>query len=337
MLFIRKSLISDSYKLVFGFAVFAAVALLSDPAFAAACKTKGTLGGLICNTVNNFDDFPGIFTATSYLFGLVLGFMGIMKLKEHVESPNQVDIWDPMKRFIAGGAFFTLPFIANVVWYTIAADDGTYTANDYNTGGVSGDGLDAMLVRLMSDIWEPMQFIMLGFCYLAGIILIMIGISRLLKTEREGARGPMGFGTIMTFIVAGVLLSLNTSLGAAVTTIFDGNGKNAAFLTYAIDGDAKKHAEAVIGAIMAFVAVLGWISFIRGFFIMRGVAEGNQQASAMAGVTHILGGAVAVNLGAFIEAVQKTLQIDKYGLEIKGAFLDPQYIEPYLTAVTSFA
>jgi hypothetical protein len=284
----------------------------------------GTLGQLICNTLASFENTPGLLSGASYLFGIILGFLGIWKLKEHVESPNSVPIWDPIKRFIAGGAFLALPWIIDAAYVTITGEAsplGILTGSDFNTDGVSGGGLDALLVALIGNIWQPMQGIMTGFAWLAGLILIIIGISRLLRSEQEGPRGPMGIGTIMTFLVAGVLLSLNNVLGAAVFSIFrtgSGASQNDATLTYTdgMSAAAAGHADAVIGAIMAFVAILGWISFIRGFFIMRGVAEGNSQASMMAGVTHIIGGAVAVNLGGFIEAVQVTLGITNYGLTI---------------------
>jgi len=275
----------------------------------------GTLGGMICNVIKSSSTLPGLFTGLSYFMGLILGFMGIMKLKEHVEIPNQVQIWDPMKRFIAGGAFFALPMVFEVLYNTVAYGIDAFTGSDYNSGGASGGGLDAMMVALIGDIWKPMEGLFYGFCYLAAIILVMIGISRLLKTEQEGPRGPTGIGTIMTFLVAGALFSIDKIMGATQFSIFTdlgGRGLNYAQLAYTSGMSAAEvgHAEAVIAAIMAFVAIIGWISFIRGFFIMRSVAEGSSQASMMAGMTHILGGALAVNLGAVLEAVQTTLGID---------------------------
>ena len=61
--------------------------------------------------------------------------------------------------------------------------------------------------------------------------------------------------------------------------------------------------------------ILGWISFIRGWFILRDVAEGNQQASMMAAMTHIFGGALAVNLGPVLNAVQETFGLTAVGIE----------------------
>jgi len=135
------------------------------------------------------------------------------------------------------------------------------------------------------------------------------------------------------FLTGGILLSINSILGAAVNSVFQTGAENSAALTYTegLDGVAG-NANAVIGAVMAFVAILGWISFIRGFFIMKDVAHGNGQASAMAGITHIIGGAVAVNLGGLINAVQNTLGITDYGLTISA--VDPSTIEAYMTTVT---
>lgn len=321
-----------------GASIFALTLLLGS--FATEAMAAGApansgvgLGALIGQTVNSFSDVPGMLAGLAYLFGIILGFMGIMKLKAHVENPTQIEIWDPLKRFIAGGAFFSLPTIFSAVVNTVSKDSEVIKASgNYNTGDASGAGLDAKMVALVQDIWEPLHYMFVWFGYLAGFILILIGISRLLKTEQEGARGPMGLGTIMTFLVAGVLLSLNKILGAAVNSIFASDVKVSGVLNYTagMDPTAIGHANAVIGALVAFVALIGWISFIRGFFIMRGVAEGNSQVSMMAGVTHIIGGAIAVNLGAFINAVQATLGITGYGMTFSSA-------EPYLTSVTFFA
>lgn len=330
MFIFKNSITKTLVKYLPALVLFGFIIIFTDSAWAA--DSGQTLGGVIKNTVKSFQNTPGLLSGLSYLFGIILGFMGILKLKDHVENPNQTQIWDPVKRFIAGGAFLALPTMIDAVYNTVAKNGKTLSGSDFNTGGVSGAGLDAKLVALMKDIWGPAQSLFVGFGYLAGLILLLIGISRLLKTEQEGPRGPMGLGTIITFIVAGVLLSLNKILGATVNSVFNSGAKNKAALSYkdGMDAAAQGHANAVIGAAMAFVAVIGWISFIRGFFIMRGVAEGNSQASAMAGITHIIGGAIAVNLGAFIEAVQNTLGITEYGLTISS-------LDAYVTSVTFLA
>ena len=161
-----KGLLSLS---IFAFAMVVA----SSNAFA---QDSQSLGTVINNTVQSLSTVPGLLAGLSYLFGIVLGFMGIMKLKDHVESPNQTQIWDPIKRFLAGGMFLALPTMLEAVINTVSKDIDVIEGSDFNTGGVSGTGLDAKLVALMTDIWGPLQYLFTAFGYLAGIILILIGI-----------------------------------------------------------------------------------------------------------------------------------------------------------------
>lgn len=276
-----------------------------------------TLGGIIQNVIDSTSSIPGAIAGLCYLAGLIFGFHAVLKLKDHVESPNNVPIWDPIKRFLTGGGFFALPFVADVVRKTVAGND---NGDGYSGGGFSGEpsgqGLDAMIVALMQDIFLPAQWLFGWFGYLAGLIFVVIGISRLMKSEQDGPRGPAGFGTLMTFIIAGALFSLNSMIAFINASLFgDDSLKTNGVLAYT-DGlaGASDHIHAVISAIIAFSILIGWISLLRGFFIVRGVSEGNSQASMMAAVTHIIGGVLAINLGGVINAVQKTLGITEYGI-----------------------
>lgn len=306
-------------------ALAAAVSLaMAQPVWAAAMPLGGdTMGTVINNTVSSSSRLPSLLAALSYLFGIVLGAMAIAKIIEHVQSPQQVPIWDALKRFLAGGAFFALPYVITAAYNTMTG--GTMEALEmtrFNRDGVTESGLDAMVVRFVGDIFVPMQYLLRGFTYLAGIVLIMIGISRLLKSAQEGPRGPGGLGTIMTFITAGALFSFHQMLGGWVGSLFgEAQTLNYANLQYTggMEDTEVAHVHAVISGVIAFVAILGWISFIRGWFIIRDVAEGSHQASLMAGMTHLFGGALAVNLGGVINAVQDTLDIGAYGVNFAAS------------------
>jgi hypothetical protein len=179
-------------------------------------------------------------------------------------------------------------------------------------------GLDGALYCMMTDLTGPIHNVLNFFSFVAGMIFIMVGISRLMKSAQDGARGPGGMGTFMTFIAGGALISYNEFIRAFTGTFFS----NPLTLTYAnlkytkgMSPDEAIHAHTVISAIMKFMIIVGLISFVRGIFIVRNVAEGNGQASIMAGVTHLVGGALAVNLGPLLSAVQATLGITGYGIE----------------------
>ncbi len=276
-----------------------------------------TLGGVIENTMESASLVPGLFTGMAYLFGLVLGALGIAKLYEHVQNPGQVPIWDSLKRFLAGGAFFALPIVLEASYNTVAAGIEAAAETGFNTPGVSSGGLDTMVARLMADIYDPMGYMLGGFVYLAGILLILIGIMRQLKTMQDGVKGPGGIGTIMTFLVGGALLSLGPMMGAWSTSMFGTNmivTSGELQYTQGMTAEEVNHVHTVISAVIAFMMVVGWVSFIRGFFIIRAVSEGESNASLMAGMTHLFGGALAVNLGPVLNAIQTTLQISGYGL-----------------------
>ncbi len=62
---------------------------------------------------------PGLLTALSYLFGVLLGVLGVMKIKDHVENPSQTPLKDGAIRLAAGGALFALPIIYDAMFNTV--------------------------------------------------------------------------------------------------------------------------------------------------------------------------------------------------------------------------
>lgn len=276
-----------------------------------------TMGDVIANTVFSGDELPFLLSAICYMIGCTLGVMGIIKLYEHVNDPRQTQLSEGVKRFLAGGGLLALPMVVEAVYNTM--NPGNINAVSYSafSGTTTGAGLDSMMASLMNDIHDPLMFAMNAFCYMAGLILVVVGILRLLKTSQEGPRGPGGAGTLMTFIVAGALLSVDAMMGAWSSSMFASSDvANTSVLAYSggLTGDEEEHILGVISTILIFMMILGWVSFIRGWFILRDVAEGNHNASLMAGITHLLGGALAVNLGPLMNAVQETLGLTAYGV-----------------------
>lgn len=275
-----------------------------------------TVDVVICNLVNGTEAFPSFLVMAAYVFGIFLAVWGILKLRDHVLAPQQTPIWDGVMRLLAAGGFFALPYIVQTAHQTLTAGLGAF--QDSGTAGtVSAGGLDAVMVDFVESIFAPMTVLLNMFGLVAGMILVMIAISRLMKSVQEGPRGPGGIGTIMTFIAGGALISFMPMVTSFSGSLFGaGNVETIPALQYTtgMDPDVINHSHAVISAIIRFMIVLGLISFARGVFIVRGVAEGNSQASLMAGITHLVGGALAVNLGPLVNAVQTTLGLETYGI-----------------------
>lgn len=162
----------------------------------------------------------------------------------------------------------------------------------------------------LQSLYKPINI----FCYIAGAFLGMRGITRLIN-HNPGPQSATSFGTWATFFTCGALLSMPHLL-ASVTNSF-GMGDNYNNIigfsrTNITDEDLRRNMNLIVTACVTFIQIVGVIAFIRGFFVLRAVADGNSQVSPMAGFTHIIGGALAVNLGPLIMVIMNSLGMTGY-------------------------
>lgn len=284
----------------------------------------GGLGYVACQLVNFSTGVPSFLEAVSYIFGIVLAVWGLIKIRDYVLNIGQTSIWEGVARLLAAGAFFAMPYVSEVMRSSVSDGMVIGSVTGYGGGLTCGGGgggtysLDVVVGCFMQDMMAPLHVLFNFFAWIAGLVFIMIGISRLMKSSQEGARAPGGIGTLTTFFIGGILISYNAIVGAVSSSFFgDAVTETTAALSYTKGMTAAEvaHVHIVSEAIIQFMIVVGLISFIRGWFIMRDVAEGNQQASLMAGTTHILAGALAVNLGPLLNAVQATLNVGAVGMK----------------------
>lgn len=73
------------------------------------------------NITDSISELPGLITGVSYLMGMLLGVVGILKVKDHVENPSQTPLKDGAVRLAAGGALFGLPIVFESMQSTIGA------------------------------------------------------------------------------------------------------------------------------------------------------------------------------------------------------------------------
>ena len=76
-------------------------------------------GSIAKNITESVSDLPGLLSALAYLFGILLGVLGILKIKDHVENPAQTQLKDGAIRLAAGGALFALPILFESMLNTI--------------------------------------------------------------------------------------------------------------------------------------------------------------------------------------------------------------------------
>ncbi len=76
------------------------------------------------NITQSMQDIPGLVSSVSYLVGLLLSVLGVMKIKDHVENPGQTPLKDGAIRLTAGGALFALPILSQAMLGTIQGENG---------------------------------------------------------------------------------------------------------------------------------------------------------------------------------------------------------------------
>lgn len=71
------------------------------------------------NIVVSIESLPGLITGLSYMMGLLLGVLGVLKVKDHVENPGNTPLKDGAIRMASGGALFALPIVYESMQNTI--------------------------------------------------------------------------------------------------------------------------------------------------------------------------------------------------------------------------
>jgi len=276
----------------------------------------GSVGGSMGNVVSSFTNFPTLLSTFAYLAGIFSIAWAIFTFRDHVDGGGGAPpLSTAVKRMLMGGMFLATPAIMDATVETLIGNGMVgSTANVMNNTSCNATGpstLDTMAVCFISDISGPISLLLSAFCYIGGAMLILFGISRVTRSYQEGARGPTGIGTIMTFLSGGALLSLSEMMGAFSTSLFGGA---TASITPQLTGDVAQavgqNAQIItttISAVVAFIGIVGWIAFIRGWFVLKAVADGSQQASITQALTFLFGGALAVNIGDVVNAISASV------------------------------
>lgn len=272
------------------------------------------VGGVIDNLTGSLNSPETFFAIISYLFGIGLAVWAVAEFIRHADSPGQNPMRRPIMIAFAAGALMAFPVIMFALKNSLTPGVARFLfANDPAIGGGADPlALDQILIRFVTNLHGPLLTLLGHFATIAGIAFGLVGIFRLIRGAQDGAKGPVGGGTIGTFIAAAALTSVDTMMGATQTSLF-GAGANTVS-TYAeiaysntVDADFAERSNQAFQAVLIFTQIVGFFSFVRGIFILRSYSEGDGQASMASGFTHIIAGAIAVNMTAFMSAVQETL------------------------------
>ncbi len=99
------------------------VGMLASSEVHAAGGGNNNFGSIATNITTSISALPGLVAAISYLAGLLLAVLGVMKIKDHVENPSQTPLKDGAIRLLAGGMLFGLPILLEAMTETLNKDN----------------------------------------------------------------------------------------------------------------------------------------------------------------------------------------------------------------------
>lgn len=292
-----------------------AMALLSlMPNLAWAQAT--TLGEVTQKIYSEFLLVQVFLSTIIFLLGVWYSIKGIQMLRATGEGgQNAPALSASLYKLFGGAVLIALPFAIHVLLSTLT--DGSLGAKSIRLQGdlsrsFTGPGLDEAVGRFVTDFFVPFMGKALPyFCYIAGLILLVRGFQRVANGDEKGPKAPGGLGTWMLFFVAAGLMSMGYFMQVLQCSIFGTNELYANVLLKDTSALSLR-ANNVLWAVFQFLRIVGYISVVRGLFMLKGFAEGVSNASLLGASTHIISGAMLANVWFFITVVQNTFVSDEF-------------------------
>ncbi len=122
---IKKISLSAQAALMVGFLTFSVEAQATG-------TTANNFGDIARNINNSIEELPGLVSSLCYLMGILLGVLGILKVKDHVENPSNTPMREGAIRLAAGGALFALPIVLEAMSNTIGFTNNDVTSPELN-------------------------------------------------------------------------------------------------------------------------------------------------------------------------------------------------------------
>jgi intracellular multiplication protein IcmC len=284
-----------------------------------------SLGNIFCSAAENIAPFESLFVGLAYVTGAILIGSGLYQLSYFTDSINaarQFGISRPKGYMVAGACLLALPafirFMVNTVFnFSFQYDFGgglhacVPIIGEAGTGHGFGTevGLDGLMLNVVYNIKSPMVFFLSALSIIMGIFLVFRGLVKASKFGQERATSiPQILGHVF---IGTILYTVGTSMNMIMSTVFgDGNifGSNTVLSAISTDvaGNTQPFQNAVYAA-LTFFQLIGMIAFIRGWLILKDSVDHSGQGNKLAqGLTHIVGGVLAVNIYRFLEVMDTT-------------------------------
>ena len=279
-----------------------------------------TLQNILWNLADAMEKFPALFYTIAWVMGGYMGIQSLNKFVDYTNNSDQTPLMVPVGLLAGAGLMIASPAFFNMLINSVGLQgqgSGAWFSNIEVDAGDNSMALDVIMARIMDQIQPVLPLLFKAILYPAGILVGITGITRLVKMSEEGPRGPSPAGTFMMFVLCAVLLAAPKAMDAITVSMFN-DTTYASYPTFDAGGclpiqEDSKVSNAMsrsLPAILLFIQIIGWIGFLRGMFIMKQAADGDQQASYFGAFTHIVGGTLAVNFGQLADVIDNAAELN---------------------------
>lgn len=167
----------------------------------------------------------------------------------------------------------------------------------------------ASLFENFSDASIIMMDLVVGIAFIAGIFISLFGLLKFKEYSEAGGR--MKLSTPLGIIAVGALLVIMPGIINTTTETLS-LGANTGKTLLSVNPGGSEAVAAMAGAmkgILLFVKLIGHLAFFRGLLILKSLSEGAQGATIGRALTHIFGGAAAININATASLLAATFAL----------------------------
>ena len=215
-------------------------------------------------------------------------------------------------------AMFRSTFAASIV-DSIFTEGGTYqnpfnsSTNEFMDFFASGTSMDmANIFQNIGEQIDPIKNFLIILCYVIGVGMSVAAVMKLKKygTRTAFMHVEMSMvGPFLQFFVGVGLFYMPYFISSLNLTLFNTDAIASSILSWT--ATSSDDFETYVIPILGVIQIIGIISFIRGWVMLAKATNPGQQPGAISkGITHVIGGILAVNIYTFIEVVYQTLGLN---------------------------
>ena len=301
------------------FLVAACGVLMPTPSFAdpGSASATTTLGRLVCNVkTNGLAVYPYVINVVAYIVGAFLIVRSFMLLKKHAEAPNSPQAIPAAAHMLGGGALLSFPTLLRTIQESLfkSSTGGMTAACEPGSVTSGAAGLDVMMQNFVRNMYSPTFKLLSLLAVVAGMTFIYQGLMRGTKIGTD-PRAAAPKDIIANLVFGGILISMGTILPDTLQTLFGSESvssmTNISIIKWSTLGStgSTEQADKVVAAVLAFVQIIGGISFLRGWLLMKKTVEAGQPGMPTA-LTHIIAGAMAINIDKMLKILNTTFGVD---------------------------